>query len=259
MSNYIDILFDGPPAHESGRFIEVEDQAGASIKFGQWIDRGDGYWVLRIPTLPHPYHVWEAGYQAALDDRKKADQRHKVDPPTVDYTSNPHSHLIGEPSKPDPVHPIVGFIEARIAGLDPSRYSMRIRWLREELKVGHLVWSDMQRSPLTVARGSLPAAWFHAASQFWHHPDFSDEWSTVGDKLVELPVAVAEVSKRELDGTVTDGYTVAAAPAADTAPVCAEFKPMVHDDPAQCFSCSQPRSAHAAVFEPPVWPPGGPW
>lgn len=29
---YIDIVFDGPPAHESGRFIEVENAAGASIR-----------------------------------------------------------------------------------------------------------------------------------------------------------------------------------------------------------------------------------
>lgn len=46
---YIDIVFDGPPAPESGRFIEVENEAGASIKVGEWIERPDGYWALRIP------------------------------------------------------------------------------------------------------------------------------------------------------------------------------------------------------------------
>ncbi|AEQ20955.1 hypothetical protein E3_0420 [Rhodococcus phage E3] len=45
---YIDIVFDGPPTHESGRFIEVEDETGASISFGEWVDRGDGTWALRI-------------------------------------------------------------------------------------------------------------------------------------------------------------------------------------------------------------------
>lgn len=50
MSDYIDILFDGPPSHESGRFVEVEDSAGRSIRCGEWIHRGEGYWVLRIDS-----------------------------------------------------------------------------------------------------------------------------------------------------------------------------------------------------------------
>ncbi len=44
----VDIVFDGPPSHESGRFIEVEDSDGNSIKFGEWLKRPDGYWVLRV-------------------------------------------------------------------------------------------------------------------------------------------------------------------------------------------------------------------
>lgn len=43
----IDIVFDGPPAHESGRFVEVEIE-GKSVSVGEWIERPDGYWVLRI-------------------------------------------------------------------------------------------------------------------------------------------------------------------------------------------------------------------
>ena len=46
---YIDIVFDGPPSHESGRFVEVEDATGRSIRFGEWVERADGYWVLRLP------------------------------------------------------------------------------------------------------------------------------------------------------------------------------------------------------------------
>lgn len=45
---YVDIVFDGPPGPESGRFVEVEDCAGNSIKFGEWIPRNDGRWALRI-------------------------------------------------------------------------------------------------------------------------------------------------------------------------------------------------------------------
>ncbi len=49
---FIDVVFDGPPSHEPGRFVEVENEAGASVKAGEWIDRGDGYWALRIRLRP---------------------------------------------------------------------------------------------------------------------------------------------------------------------------------------------------------------
>lgn len=47
---FIDIVFDGPPGHEGGRFVEVEDAAGKSIKVGEWLQRADGLWALRIPA-----------------------------------------------------------------------------------------------------------------------------------------------------------------------------------------------------------------
>lgn len=50
MASYIDVVFDGPPAAKSGRFVEVEDETGASISAGEWIEREDGYWALRIAT-----------------------------------------------------------------------------------------------------------------------------------------------------------------------------------------------------------------
>ena len=48
----INIIFDGPPSHKSGRLVEVELDNGKPINTGQWIDRGDGYWTLRITELP---------------------------------------------------------------------------------------------------------------------------------------------------------------------------------------------------------------
>ena len=48
LSPYVDVVFDGPPGPESGRFVEVEDMEGASVRAGVWIDRGDGYWALRL-------------------------------------------------------------------------------------------------------------------------------------------------------------------------------------------------------------------
>lgn len=46
--DYVDIVFDGPPDHTAGRFVEVEDSTGRSIRFGHWVKRPDRMWVLRI-------------------------------------------------------------------------------------------------------------------------------------------------------------------------------------------------------------------
>lgn len=48
MNNHIDIVFDGPPGPVGGKFVEVEDHAGKSISLGDWVERPDGYWALRI-------------------------------------------------------------------------------------------------------------------------------------------------------------------------------------------------------------------
>jgi hypothetical protein len=47
-SKYIDIVFEGGPGPVPPRFVEVEDDQGHSINYGQWVKREDGYWVLRI-------------------------------------------------------------------------------------------------------------------------------------------------------------------------------------------------------------------
>lgn len=54
----IDVVFDGPPSHESGRFVEVETPYGKGLsteadRVAQWIHRADGYWVLRIEAVIH--------------------------------------------------------------------------------------------------------------------------------------------------------------------------------------------------------------
>jgi hypothetical protein len=48
MDNFIDIVFDGPPGPEAGRFVEVEDCFGKSVKAGEWVERPDGNWALRL-------------------------------------------------------------------------------------------------------------------------------------------------------------------------------------------------------------------
>ncbi len=52
MGKPINIIFDGPPSHESGRFVEVETDDGKSINSGKWSEREDGLWSLRITELP---------------------------------------------------------------------------------------------------------------------------------------------------------------------------------------------------------------
>ena len=45
------IVFDGPPAPESGRFVEVENSEGRSINIGEWRERSDGLWELVIKRM----------------------------------------------------------------------------------------------------------------------------------------------------------------------------------------------------------------
>jgi hypothetical protein len=51
---YIDVVFDGPPAPESGRFVEVEDDRGRSINVGEWVHTPDGFWAHRLPVPLNP-------------------------------------------------------------------------------------------------------------------------------------------------------------------------------------------------------------
>ena len=48
MNDEIRVVFDGPPGPEAGRFVEVENIEGASIRVGVWHERDDGFWELRI-------------------------------------------------------------------------------------------------------------------------------------------------------------------------------------------------------------------
>lgn len=48
------IVFDGPPGPTAGRFVEVENDQGQSIRAGEWRERPDGLWELVIPEIPAP-------------------------------------------------------------------------------------------------------------------------------------------------------------------------------------------------------------
>ncbi len=47
-TDHVDIIFDAPPGPDGGKFVEVEDATGKSIRFGIWVKRDNGHWALRI-------------------------------------------------------------------------------------------------------------------------------------------------------------------------------------------------------------------
>ena len=48
MESALHIVFDGPPSHDGGRFVEVETPDGKSVRAGEWHERADGLWELRL-------------------------------------------------------------------------------------------------------------------------------------------------------------------------------------------------------------------
>ena len=42
-----DVVFDGPPGAESGRFVETEI-AGSGVGVGKWEEGRDGLWYLKL-------------------------------------------------------------------------------------------------------------------------------------------------------------------------------------------------------------------
>ena len=47
-------MFTGPPGGADDPpavFVELEDDQGRSIDLGEWVERDDGAWALRLPAL----------------------------------------------------------------------------------------------------------------------------------------------------------------------------------------------------------------
>lgn len=66
MSEWIDVVFDGPPM-AGGKFVEVEDGAGRSVNAGQWVEREDGHTVLRLHMDCHALQERLRAAERALD------------------------------------------------------------------------------------------------------------------------------------------------------------------------------------------------
>lgn len=48
----INIMFDSPPGPHAPLFIDVVDDAGKGINVGEWIEKEQGEWALRITEMP---------------------------------------------------------------------------------------------------------------------------------------------------------------------------------------------------------------
>jgi len=70
----VNIVFDGPPGHEAGRFVEVENENGQSISFGEWIEYQQGYWALTFENPTDRLKALEAE-NAELRERIKMLER----------------------------------------------------------------------------------------------------------------------------------------------------------------------------------------
>ena len=68
----IRIIFDRPASYQSGRFVEVEDVQGRSINAGEWHERDDGLWELRIEGVDLEVIAKKAAWREA--ERKIAEE-----------------------------------------------------------------------------------------------------------------------------------------------------------------------------------------
>lgn len=59
------VVFDAPPGHEGGRFVEVEDEHGVGVGGLEWEEEADGKWRLG------PFLVGPPGFPTGLVDHDK--------------------------------------------------------------------------------------------------------------------------------------------------------------------------------------------
>lgn len=67
------VIFDGPPSHESGRFVEVEDEQGQSHKVGEWKERVGGWWALGPFVGAEEFAGVKAELEGAWEDLSKVE------------------------------------------------------------------------------------------------------------------------------------------------------------------------------------------
>jgi hypothetical protein len=69
------IVFDGPPSHGSGRFVEVEDDdghgLGPSTTGAGWHQREDGYWTLGPFARVEKPALCSCGHELSVHTRRR--------------------------------------------------------------------------------------------------------------------------------------------------------------------------------------------
>jgi hypothetical protein len=121
---FIDIVFDGPPEHASGRFVEVEDSNGRSIRFGSWVKRADGYWALRFAPAPPAGDGAREAALALLEDYVGVEDM--LPPETAAKVIRLRSALDGAP-KPagdgvrEAIRSVCSICNATLAALDAAK------------------------------------------------------------------------------------------------------------------------------------------
>lgn len=102
--DYVDIVFDGPPEHTTGRFVEVEDSTGRSIRYGRWVHRPDRMWALRIDRVPQPQSTVADDHPSPeLRERVLADYDNAHPDPTKLY-GHPDGRLAHYAARVDAAH-----------------------------------------------------------------------------------------------------------------------------------------------------------
>lgn len=76
--SHIDIVFDRFPDAEGADFIEVENSDGASIKFGEWVQREDGTVAIRLGADHEGMEV-QLGVQARKLNHAKSELQGLLD------------------------------------------------------------------------------------------------------------------------------------------------------------------------------------
>lgn len=81
------VVFDGPPGPEAGRFVECEDAEGRGINAGEWIERPNGWWALRIPREGNPQPAVKVQQNPVTDPEAVAWALNELEALRYDYAN----------------------------------------------------------------------------------------------------------------------------------------------------------------------------
>lgn len=118
------VIFDGLLNHESGRFIECEDEDGKSINAGEWKMLPDGLWELRIT-------IDEAQLAALREENERLEQE-----------------------KSEQMRKVVD-LRARCSAQDKQLGDLRARIARLEGMLTQFVWPDYEQGGKVKDQGWL--------------------------------------------------------------------------------------------------------